>query len=123
MVKKLFPVLAALFFMPVAYGAAANIHINISGAAGDNRYFLCMPNIGCLSILEGEEGKVYPILHAFNMHNMYITNLQNFRVYAENFPASCDVKVNTNQNIYIYGHIVPLQNNALYVQNMHCVVR
>jgi hypothetical protein len=36
---------------PAFAGSTANIHIRIAGAASDNTYFLCIPNVGCLSIL------------------------------------------------------------------------
>ena len=100
----------------------ANIKIKVSGATQDNRYFLCLPNIGCLSILAAQKGKVYPVIHSFRMDNIFVTNLQDFRLFNEGLPDSCNVTVNTDQTITIYGNITKGPNNSIHLNNLRCSV-
>ncbi|RDI44550.1 hypothetical protein [Aquicella lusitana] len=114
--------LGCMQFANAAETDAANIKIKIAGATSDNRYFMCMEGIGCLSILAAQKGKVYPIFHSFNMDYIYIANLEdNFRLSKQGLPKSCDTTVNTNQTVTIYGKI-QAKNGAVYVQNLHCTV-
>lgn len=102
---------------------AANIHINITGAARDNTYFLCIPNVGCLSILAGNEGKVYPVFHPVEIDGLYVTNIDhNFKLSAEGLPSSCRVTVQTNQSITISGNIHSLSNGNVLLSGLHCRV-
>lgn len=98
----------------------ANIDLKINDPKGDNRYFLCLPNIGCLSILQAEHGKIYPIIHSFKINNIYLENLHNSSLYYEGAPRSCQVKVNPNQTLNIYGTIDRGKNTARYIKNLSC---
>lgn len=123
MKKSLMLVISIICFslLNVAFAAStANIRIHISGAASDNRYFLCIPNIGCLSILDADNGKVYPIYHAINMHPLYVTNLTTMRLNGLGLPNSCNVTVNPGQTININGHLAQGPNNSSYISNLHC---
>lgn len=121
--KKFFIALLILFAMQFTYADdAANIKIRMTGAMNDNSYFLCLPNIGCLSILAGNKGKVYPVFHSFTLSNIYITNVDDrFRVSDQGLPASCNITVNTNQTLVVHGHIEKIANN-IYVRNLHCTI-
>ena len=111
-------------FVQTAYGDDfANVRIKISGAAKDNRYFLCLPNIGCLSILAATtKGKIYPVTHSFEMDNIFVTNMDDFRVHPQGLPTSCNVTVKTNQTITIYGKITQGQNDSILINQLHCSV-
>ena len=100
---------------------AANIHINISGAARDNTYFLCIPNVGCLSILAANEGKIYPVFHPVEIDGLYVTNIDhNFKLSDEGLPSSCHITVQTNQTVTISGNIHTLANGNVLLSGLHC---
>lgn len=123
--KKFLILLCALSYIQMGYAAdtqTANIKIKISGALNDNRYFLCLPNIGCLSILAAQKGKVYPIFHSIQMDNFFVTNMNSFRVTPQGRPDSCNVTVNTNQTLTIYGKLIPGPDDTVHVDKLRCVV-
>lgn len=123
--KKLVLLVAAVISLNTAAFAdsSANIRINIQGAVSDNTYFLCLPNVGCLSILAGDRGKVYPVYHPIEMDNIFVTNVDhNFKLSAEGLPASCNVTVQTNHTVTISGRIVPLGNGNTELAGLHCHV-
>jgi len=99
----------------------ANIKIKINATGNDNTYYLCMPNLGCLSLLAAQRGKVFPSLNPVEMNTMFVTNIHNMRVYNQGLPKSCDVTVKPNQTITIYGSL-STQTTNVHVQNLRCVV-
>jgi hypothetical protein len=124
MMKKLLVMLLSLVFMPVAFAYnATNIKIDVSGAIHDNRYFLCLPNAGCLSILAARNGKVYPIIHPIHMKDIFIVDSsQGFRVSPQGLPSSCNVPVKPNQTVTISGHLVLNADRGVDVNQLHCTV-
>lgn len=119
----------AFYGMKLGYAAvpasslpAANLSIHLSGEAHDNRYFLCISSIGCFSVLAGDQGKKYPILHAFNVNDLYITDVSGLRVYDEKAPASCDKAIDVNQTLNVYGNIVKTSDNFVKVNHLYCTV-
>lgn len=121
--KKLFILLAALVCMQVAVAdEAAKIKIHMSGAGNANRYFLCLPDVGCLSILAAEKGKTYPIFRPIEMSSIYITDVSHsLRVSNQGLPRSCQVTVQPNQTLTISGNIVAGQN-GVRVNQLHCTL-
>lgn len=101
---------------------AANIKINIASPAKDNRYFFCMPNVGCLSIQAGNQGKVYPIYRAIEMPTMYVMNVENRQVYNQGLPASCQTTVETGHTVSIHGRLVVEKDGSLHVSGLGCSV-
>lgn len=124
MKKLLFLILIFMLNFQSGYAAdAAYIHIKISGASADNRYFLCLANIGCLSIHAAERGKIYPIFHSFKMNEIFITDTdRSFRVYPEGLPPSCNLRVETSQTITIYGSIKKT-SYGVRIHQLRCEVR
>lgn len=122
--KKCFLVLLVMLMLPGVALAdeAANIRIKITGATSDNRYFLCMATVGCLSIAKAAHGKIYPMFNGLTMQPLYVTNLQNFRVYQQGLPASCNVTVEPNQTISIYGRIVSGPKDSIRIANLSCQI-
>jgi len=123
--KRVISLLMALAFIPAAMADnAANIKIKIAGAMHDNRYFLCLPNVGCLSVLAAEKGKVYPMYEPVQMSQIYMMDVNNnFKVFAQGLPASCHVTVQENQTMTISGQIVTGPKNSIIVNRLHCTVR
>jgi hypothetical protein len=102
--------------------ATANIRIKLSNPAHDNRYFLCMQGVGCLSVLAAQKGKVYPVFHSVEMDNLYVNNVSSMRLSPQGLPKSCDTTVQPNQTITISGQIIPGPDDSAYIKNLHCTV-
>lgn len=122
--KKLFILIMSLIIMPAAIASqTANVRININSPAHDNRYFLCLPNVGCLSIFMAKRGKVYPVLHPIAMSGIYVTDASNrLLVSPQGLPQSCKVTVNQSQTITISGSIQKSANNSVRISQLHCSV-
>lgn len=117
----LFLMVFSVQFATTAYALdTANIRFNLSGTSHDNRYFLCIPNIGCLSVLAGDRGKVYPIIYPFKINNIYLSDLDNHRIYYEGLPQSCSATIELKHTVTIHGHISPDSN---VIDNMYCTIR
>ena len=101
--------------------STANIKIHITGVQKDNSYFLCMQNIGCLSVLASDEGKTYTIYHPIEMDTIFITDVDhNFRVSAEGLPQSCQGTVQPNHTVTISGNASPRADGTVKINNLHC---
>lgn len=122
--KKLLILILSVVCMQMAFAdnAAVNIKIKISGAVSNNRYFLCLPDIGCLSILAAQKGKIYPIFHQIDMEGVYVTNVEDMSVYPQGLPKSCDVSVDTNKTLTISGHLISGANGRAQVKNLSCSI-
>jgi hypothetical protein len=123
--KKLFILLLSLMLMPVAFAYdAANIKININGAPNTNRYFLCLPNVGCLSILGAKKGKIYPVLNKVEVSRLYVVDARdNLRIHPQGLlPASCKVTVNQKQTITISANLTTGTNNKVTLNQLRCSV-
>ena len=121
MKKIMCMVLALLSFQQAFAADTANIKIKIAGAVTDNTYFLCMPDLGCLSILAAKHGKVFTMMNNVEMNTLFVTNARNMAVYNQGLPSSCNVTVKKNQTITIQG---TLTNEASKVKlaGLHCTV-
>lgn len=106
MKKLLVTVILSLLAASTVYADdTANIKIKINGAINDNRYFLCIPDVGCLSMLAAKKGKVFPMYRDVDMNTIFVTNITNNRLYNQGLPKSCQVKVATKQTITISGQL------------------
>lgn len=118
---------AALLMMILSVSVAfaddnpAKIKIKISGGIHDNSYFLCMPDMGCLSILAAKKGKVFKMMNQFEMNTLFIMDRNNMSVHNQGLPASCDVKVKNNQTITISGSLAK-QGDKVKVNQLRCSV-
>jgi len=105
--------LSALCMGQFAYAAnTANIKIRINGPITDNRYFLCIPDVGCLSMLAAKKGKVFPFYRTVEMNTLFVTNVLNNRLYNQGLPKSCQVKVDPNKTITISGTLYAGQDQV-----------
>jgi len=126
--KKLLIVFIALVTTQVTAQAAfangsANIKIKISGATSDNRYFLCLPNVGCLSILSAHRGKVFPIYRPVQMSAMFVVDANHsFQMSPQGLPSSCNGTVDTNKTVTISGSIAPGSNGTTRISQLRCAI-
>ena len=121
--KKLLALVVALS-MSMSYGYAANtanIKINIAGAIHDNTYFLCMPDMGCLSILAAKKGKIYSMMNPIEMNTLFVTDTSNMSVFNQGLPSSCNVSVKPSQTITIYGNLEK-RGDKVTVNNLRCTI-
>lgn len=115
--------ISACFGSAYADDTAANIQIKISGAMHDNRYFLCLPNVGCLSILGAQRGKVFPVFHEVNMDNIYVADAsRGLQVSPQGLPASCNATVSLKQTVTISGSIAQERNGMVKINNLRCSI-
>lgn len=122
--KKLILTILLASLLPLAHASdTANIRIKLSGSLKDNRYFLCLSSIGCLSIRAAQKGKVYPIYRPFQLYNMYITDLTDLSLHRQNLPSSCSVNVEPNKTLTISGNLTRGSNNRIQISQLQCSVR
>ena len=120
--KKLLMLILSIVSIQVAHADdTANIKIKIAGNVNNNNYFLCMPDLGCLSILAAKQGKVYPVMHQVDMNTLFVTDVTTMRVYNQGFPKSCDVSVKTNQTITISGTLAA-NGSQVKINQLKCSV-
>ena len=121
--KKFLVLVITLGLTQFAYAAdTANIKLKISGPITDNRYFVCEPDVGCLSILAAKNGKVYQIMRDVDMNTLFVMDATNRpRVYSQGLPTSCNVDVKTGQTITIYGNLSK-NANGVRLNNLRCAV-
>lgn len=123
MKKLLLAVLALMVFCTNSYAEGPKLKIKISGST-KNDYFLCLYNIGCISMkIANDKSHAYPISanDIQNLNKVVIANINNKRIYKQSLANSCNVKVNENQNITIYGQLTT-KNAAPYINNLHCTI-
>jgi len=120
--KKLVCLLLATLCLQQTFAAnTANVKVRIAGPINDNTYFLCMPDLGCLSMLASKRGKVYPMMNNVEMNTLFVTNARNMRVYNQGLPSSCNVTVKKNQTITISGTL-NTSGEKVRVNNLRCSV-
>lgn len=120
--KQLFAVTLSLIFLNSAFAFdSAKLRMKIAGPIKDNRYFLCVTGIGCISILNGNKGRSYP-LNPGTISNIYTVNAANLRLHPQPLPSSCNVDVKVNQTLYVHGKLVEGNNNRVYLAGLQCRV-
>lgn len=101
---------------------AVNLKIKINGSTGNNRYFLCLPDTGCLSIRAGQNGTVYPIFHSVNLSQIYIADADNdLSATPQKVAASCNTNADTSQTVTITGNLVNT-GGGVRVNQLQCRV-
>lgn len=119
--KRLLILVLSLIFMHTAHaGDFAKLRMKISGPIKDNRYFLCVSNAGCVSILIGNKGKLFP-LNEGDVDRIFLTNVSNMKMSMQKLPQSCHVSVNSNQTLTVRGTIVE-RNGGAQLANLNCSV-
>lgn len=123
MKKIIISFLLILSCIQAAYALdTVNIKIQIAGALNDNRYFMCIRNIGCLSIRAAKQGKVFSMMRTFEMDNIYIVNLKNNQLYSQGLPNSCSIAIKPQQTITISGKLSAGPNDSARIDQLRCSV-
>lgn len=124
MMKKILLFLS-VFFVSMSWAYATDtsqIKIQLAGNIKDNRYFLCLHNVGCLSIKAAKKGKIYPVFHEVEMDNIFVVNLANNRLYSQGLPESCNVTIKPHQTMTISGNFAEGANDSVNIKQLKCSV-
>ncbi|OAI46918.1 hypothetical protein AYO45_06075 [Gammaproteobacteria bacterium SCGC AG-212-F23] len=106
----------------IAADSNAQLRLKIKGAFHDNRYFVCLNNVGgCVSVAQGDNGRVYPI-NPGDIKYIAAIDTVNRSLNAQSLPASCQVNLNSNQTVTITGELTEGPNKKVYIKNMNCSV-
>lgn len=120
--KKLFIITLGLILINTAYAYDhAKLRMKISGPVHDNKYFMCLNKVGCVSIYAATKGKIYP-LDAGKIDRMIAVNIKNRRMYVQEIPESCNVNISEKQTLTVSGRLIEGPNNAVRVHNLRCSV-
>lgn len=119
--KKLIIAVLSLMMITTVFADEAKLRMKISGPVNNNRYFLCVSNVGCVSIFSGNKGKVYP-LDTGEISNIYTVDGSNLSMHTQTLPSSCNVTVKDNQTLTVKGTLVKGTNGKVVISNMHCSI-
>jgi hypothetical protein len=99
----------------------AKIKIKITGAT--NNKYLCIMNVGCLSIRAAQQGKVFPIFHPIEVTTLYVTDAGNgYRLSSQGLPSSCNTSVGLNKTLTITGSLGLGKNGGAHINQLHCAI-
>lgn len=106
-----------------AFADTAHLKIKVSNPTKDNKYFLCLYGVGCLSMRAGNDGKAFPIgtIDVGNIQRVVITDVSDMSISTQPTHESCRVKLNSEQTLTISGHLTS-KNNKPYIDNLRCSV-
>ena len=120
--KKLLIMLLSIIVLNTAYADDnAKLRMKISGPIQDNRYFLCVSQVGCVSILNGNKGRAYP-MNAGNVNNIVAINLVDHGMHPQKLPNSCSVTIDKNQTMTVSGKLIKGANNKVVIANLRCTI-
>lgn len=123
--KKLLAMLSCLLLSSSVFAADyAMVKVHIADPIKENKYFICLYNVGCLSIRAGDNGKVFPMMaqDIGNIEKFVITDVSdNMRMYTTPSNNSCDVQVNGGQTLTVSGQLV-VTSAGPTIKNLHCSV-
>lgn len=119
--KKLLVLIIGLVCFSSVF-ADATLRMKIAGPINDNRYFLCVTGVGCVSIFNGNKGHTYP-LQAGEVSRIYTVNASNMSFRLQGMPSSCNVTVKDNQTLTVSGRLVEGPNKMYSMSDLRCTVR
>lgn len=124
MKKLLTTLLSSALLLNTAFaGDAAQLRIHVADPIKENKYFLCIYNVGCLSIRAAADGKIFPLqpMNLGNVTKFVVTDVTTMRIYEQEAPKSCDAHVTDNQKVTISGDLV-IRNNVPHINNLSCSI-
>lgn len=121
--KKFIALIFVLAMSSSVFAAdVGKLKINISSPVKNNKYFLCLYSIGCLSIHAGNHGKTFPVAPSTdigNIRKIVVADVSNMRMHTQASSQSCNVKIEKGQQLIISGQL-SVKNNVPYISNLHC---
>jgi hypothetical protein len=122
MIKKY---IFSFLLMTLSCGAVAadqaQLKIKIANAIQENKYFLCLYGVGCLSIHAGNQGKVFAVnpIDMNNIKKVGIANITSRALSLQPNDASCQIPLQANQSVTITGKLV-VKHNTPQIEHLHC---
>jgi hypothetical protein len=100
------------------------ITLKIANPVQDNTYFVCLPNIGCLSILAANRGKEFPLFgkDMANIRKIFILNRKTGTMSMQALDASCQIEIANNQMLILSGKL-KLLNEKFSLTEMQCNIK
>lgn len=103
--------------------AKTMIRLKIAGTSKENRYFLCIYGVGCLSMQAGSRGKTFYTAPTDmgNIKKLVILDGRNMRMYKNPSNGSCNIEVNDQQTLTISGSLAT-GGNGPHINGLRCAV-
>lgn len=99
---------------------SAKLKIHVSGKM-KHSYYLCVSNVGCVNIIAGVKGHVFPLAEGEISH-VFLANSKDYRMYPQPLPQRCNVTIKANHTLVVSGKITTKANDALYIDRLSCAV-
>ena len=118
--KKLLLVIIAFLSTTCIFAKDAALNIQISNSANKN-YYLCLDSIGCLNIA-GAKNRSFAIPSGYDMGNLekiVLMDGNNFQIYEQNSPNSCNVVLDKHHALTISGSVSRIGGRP-YIANLQC---
>lgn len=118
----------AIIFMKLGYAddvssnPTANIRLAISGAGKTNRFYLCMPGVGCLSLTAGAKGQVFKMMSPIEINRLFLSDIEKRNLSFANPPKSCANTVDLNQTVTFKGRLITDGKNRLTIEGLTCSI-
>lgn len=122
--KKLLAALCMLLLSNSIFAAdVAMVKVHIADPIAENKYFICLYNVGCLSIRAGDNGKAFPMMpqDIGNIEKFVVTDVTDMSMYTTPSNNSCNVQVNAGQTLTVSGQLVVAKSGPV-IKNLRCSV-
>ena len=122
--KKLILSILALTLSSGLFAADfAKVKIRITNPVHENKYFLCLYNVGCMSINAGNRGRQFPMMaqDIGNIEKFVVTDVTDMSMHMTTSNNSCNVQVSGGQTLTISGQL-EMVNSQPIIKNLHCSV-
>jgi hypothetical protein len=120
--RKLMVSMSLVLFIYTSASSAGTLRMRIAGPIKDNRYFICVSGVGCVSALNGNKGHTYPMENG-EITNITAINATNSLRYLAALPASCHATIGEGQTLTLSGNIVEGTHNRYALTNVRCSIR
>lgn len=123
--KKTIAILLSLLAFNAAHAEGqARLSINIAGNTEKNTYFLCVYNVGCLSMkIAKAKHREYPITtnDIANLKQLFIANGNTMQLYRQPITESCHKAVEEGQKVTITGQLV-VTGTTPHINHLQCKI-
>lgn len=94
----------------------SKLRINVTSNAGNE--YLCVSQLGCINIAQGH-GRSFP-LPPGNVSYIFLANGNNYRMFPQPLPNSCNVSVKENQTLVVSGSVAKAGNDNMHINQLRC---
>ena len=100
---------------------AANVSVKMTGPTHNNRYFLCLYDVGCMSMEKAAQQNKFSISSGTmkNLLKIAVTDTKTMQVYTQPISHSCQVEVDKNQTVNITGSL-SVDGDTVRINQLEC---